>query len=163
MIISAIYARSENHVIGKDNQLPWHLKNDMKFFRRTTLNHHVLLGRKSFESIGRPLPKRTNIILTRQPFYAVSGCCIVHSIKEGLELAEEHGEKEIFILGGGEIYKQSEPLWDKLYMTVVHAELEGDAYAPELDMTAWALESEEKYEADSDNDHDHTISIFNRK
>ncbi len=107
MIVSSIVAVSKNRVIGKENGMPWHLPKDMRYFKRKTLNHHVIMGRKNFEAMGSPLPKRTNIILTRDPYYISSSSLVVHSIEEALTIAFDNGEEEVFIIGGGEIYKQS--------------------------------------------------------
>ena len=122
MIVSLIVASSENGVIGKDNDLIWHLPNDMRFFKDTTLNHHVIMGRKNFESIPHkysPLPNRTNIIITRQTDYKADGCVVVNSLEAALEIAKENGDKEPFIIGGGEIYKLAleTNLVDKIYLT----------------------------------------------
>ena len=133
MIVSAIAAATENWVIGKDNEIPWYLSNDFKYFKRTTLNHHIIMGKNTFYSIGRALPKRTNIILTRQPFFAAQNCLVAHSIQEALEIAHDNGEEEVFIIGGGSIYEQSQKYWDRVYLTVVHTKIEGDAFFPKLD------------------------------
>ena len=119
MKISCIVATAKNNVIGKDNQIPWYLPADLKYFKKITTGHHIIMGRNCFESIGRALPKRTNVIITRDMFYAVSDCLITHSIDEALSLAEANGEEEAFIIGGGQIYEQTAELWDKLYLTEV--------------------------------------------
>ena len=125
MIVSAIVAVDRNNVIGKDNGIPWHLPADLKYFKRRTLNHHVVMGRKSFESIGRPLPMRTNIIVTRNPYFIASNCLVAPSVEEALSIAFDNGEKEAFIIGGGEIYRQSMPLWGRVYLTRVEMEVQG--------------------------------------
>lgn len=130
MIVSAIVAAAENNAIGRHNQIPWYLSEDLKYFKRTTLDHFVIMGRRSFESIGRPLPRRTNVIITRDPFYAVSGCLVARSVEEALTMALDAGETEAFIIGGGEIYRQSLPYWDKLYLTRVEAVVEGEVFFP---------------------------------
>ena len=107
MIVSAIVAATENWVIGKGNEIPWYLSNDFKYFKKTTLNHHIIMGRKTYKSIGRPLPKRTNIVLTRNLFYIIQNCLMAHSIQETLEIAYGNGEKEVFIIGVGNIYQDS--------------------------------------------------------
>ncbi|RMG82437.1 MAG: dihydrofolate reductase, partial [Bacteroidetes bacterium] len=137
MIISTIVATAKNNVIGKDNQIPWYLPADLRYFKKMTLNHHIIMGRNCYESIGRPLPKRTNIIVTRNPFFIASGCLIAHSVEEALELARENGEAEAFIIGGGQIYEQSRHLWDKIYLTEVDVEVEGDVFFPEIDPAQW--------------------------
>ena len=163
MLISAIVAYAENFVIGKDNQIPWHLPGDLKYFKRVTLGHCVIMGRKCFESVGHPLPKRTNIVVTRNPDYFASGCVIKHSIEDGLEEARERGEEEAFILGGAEIYAQSMPKVDKLYITVVHASVPGDTYFPEPDWDNWVLVSKERHEADEKNPYPYTFTVYERK
>lgn len=162
MLVSAIVAAARNRVIGKDNQIPWYLSSDLKYFKRTTLGHHVIMGRKSFESIGRPLPKRTNIIITRAPYYAASGCLVARSLPEALSIAHANGETEAFIIGGGEIYALSLPLLDKLYLTEVDAAPEGDVFFPELDFPEWELISSESHPADDKNDHAYTFKVYER-
>lgn len=162
MIVSAIVATAKNRVIGKDNNIPWYLSADLKYFKRTTLNHHIIMGRKSFQSIGRPLPKRTNVVVTRDPFFVASNCLIASSIEEALNLAYDNGETEAFIIGGGQIYKQSMPLWDKLYLTEVDLEIEGDVFFPEINKQEWQLISSEPHQADEKNEYDYTFKVFER-
>lgn len=164
MIISAIVAVSKDGVIGRDNQIPWYLPEDLKYFKKVTLGHPVIMGRKSFVSIGRPLPKRTNIIVTRDPFYIVSGCIVVNTLEEALEWAHKEGEDEIFIIGGGEIFEQSISYWDKLYLTEVDLYVpDGDVFFPEINPEEWALLSEEHHDADEKNEYAYTFKIFERK
>jgi len=163
MLVSAIVAISRNRVIGKDNQIPWRLPADLKYFKRRTLNHHIIMGRKSFESIGRPLPKRSNIVLTRDPFFAASGCIVVHTLEEALTLAQDKGDDEAFIIGGGAVYEQSMPLWDRLYLTEVAVEVEGDVFFPQLPPEEWKLVSEDHHRADEKNPHDYTFKVFERQ
>ncbi len=162
MLVSAIVAVAKNRVIGNNNNIPWYLPADLKYFKKTTLNHHIIMGRKSFRSIGRPLPKRTNIIVTRDPFFTASNCLIVHSIEEALTIAAENGEEEAFIIGGGQIYEQSQVLWDKLYLTEVDAEPEGSVFFPEMDWSQWRLIAQDKHRADEKNEYDYTFKIFTR-
>lgn len=162
MIVSAIVAATENWVIGRDNDIPWYMSNDLKYFKKTTLNHHIIMGRNTYASIGRPLPKRTNIVLTRNPFYVIQNCLMAHSIQEALELAYDNGEKEAFIIGGGKIYQESFDLLDRIYLTVVHTELEGDTFFPKLDMSIWKEISSVAHKADEKNDFDHTFKCFER-
>lgn len=162
MIVSAIVAATENWVIGRDNDIPWYMSNDLKYFKKTTLNHHIIMGRNTYASIGRPLPKRTNIVLTRNPFYVIQNCLMAHSIQEALELAYDNGEKEAFIIGGGKIYQESFDLLDRIYLTVVHTELEGDTFFPKLDMSTWKEISSVAHKADEKNDFDHTFKCFER-
>lgn len=162
MIVSAIVAMARNRIIGRNNEIPWYLSDDLKFFKKTTLNHHIIMGRKSFLSIGRPLPKRTNVIVTRDPFFAATGCLVAHSVEEALGIAYDNGETEAFIIGGGQIYAQSADLWDRLYLTEVDAEIEGDVYFPELDWSEWKTVSSRKYHQDIRNDHAFVIKQLER-
>ncbi len=164
MIVSAIVAIAKNNVIGRSshNDIPWYLPADLKYFKRTTLHHHILMGRNCYESIGRPLPKRTNVIITRNPFYVATGCCITHSIQEALELAHDHGEEEAFIIGGGEIYKQSINLCDKLYVTEVELEVDGDVFFPAIDTQQWKLLQSEAHLADEKNEYNYTFKVYER-
>lgn len=151
MIVSAIAAVARNGVIGKDNQIPWYLPADLAWFKRTTLRHHVVMGRKSFESIGRPLPKRVNIVVTRNPFYIADGILTFPSVEDALATARAHGETETFIIGGGEIYRQSMVYWDRIYLTEVDIEPEGDAFFPEIDPDTWREVSVERHAPDEKN------------
>lgn len=162
MIVSAIVATAQNNVIGKDGQIPWYLPADLRFFKQTTLNHHVIMGRRSFESIGRPLPKRTNIIITRDLFFTATGCVVAHSIEEALRIARDNGETEAFIIGGGEIYKQSMHYWDRLYLTRVDARVEGDAFFPQIDIDDWEIIASESHTADEKNEYDYTFLTMER-
>ena len=175
MITSAIVAAAQNGVIGKDNEIPWHLPKDFAYFKKTTLHHHIIMGRNSYESIGRPLPNRTNIIVTRNPFYAVSGCIVVHSIEEALKLAEQNGEDEAFIIGGGDIFKQSMHLLDKIYLTEVDLDTQaadvtasgarqtGDyVFFPKMNPKEWRLVSEEKHLKDEKNGADFVFKVFEK-
>ncbi len=162
MIVSAIVAVARNRVIGKDNQIPWHLPADLKYFKRTTLNHHVIMGRKCFESIGQPLPKRTNIVVTRNPYFLASNCLVAHSIEEALEIAHDNGEEEVFILGGGEIYAQSMPYWDRLYITEIDLETEGDVFFPEWDESEWRERRREAHPPDEKNPYPYTFRVLER-
>ncbi len=162
MTISAIVAAAKNRVIGKDNEIPWYLPADFTYFKRTTLNHHIIMGRNSYESIGKPLPKRTNIIVTRNPFYIVSGCIVVHSVEEGLKIAKQNGETEAFIIGGGDIFKQSMHLLDKIYLTEVDLKPEGDVFFPTMNPTDWTLVSEDIHLKDEKNECDFSMKVFER-
>ncbi len=163
MIISSIVATAHNNVIGKDNEIPWYLPADLQYFKKITLNHTVIMGRNCFASIGRPLPKRTNIIVTRDPYFISSNCIIARSIPEALHVAYKHGETEAFIIGGGQIYSQSIDLWDKLYLTEVDLLAPGDIFFPTIDYTEWKLISEDKHGKDEKNEFDYTFKIFERK
>ena len=162
MIISAIVAVANNNVIGKNNDIPWYLPADLKYFKKTTLGHHILMGRKCYTSIGKPLPKRTNIIVTRDPYFISSNCLIARSIEEGLEMAYDNGEKECFIIGGGTIYDQTKELWDRLYITQVDLDVEGDVFFPSIDMGEWTIQSQESHQPDEKNPYHYTFKVLNR-
>ncbi len=162
MQVSAIVAISKNRVIGKDNDIPWYLPADLKYFKKTTLNHHIIMGRKTFQSIGRPLPKRTNIILTRDAFFVASGCRIAHILEDALEIAFDNDANEVFIIGGGQIYEQAMPYVDKVYLTEVDLEVEGSVYFPELPKNQWKEVSSIAHQPDEKNEHAYTFKIFEK-
>lgn len=128
-MINIIVAADENNVIGKDNELIWHLPDDLRFFKQKTNGHPIIMGRRTFESVGRPLPNRTNIIITRSSDFKADGCVVVHSLDEALQVADQ---KDVFIVGGSEIYRQALPMADRVYLTRVHHRFEGDRHFPEL-------------------------------
>ena len=130
-MISIIVAADENNVIGKDNDLIWHLPNDLKFFKEKTSGHAIIMGRRTFESVGKPLPKRTNIIITRDTSFRPEGCVVVHSLEEALVEAAKTDENP-FIVGGEQIYRLALPLTDVVYLTRIHHKFEGDRHFPEL-------------------------------
>lgn len=166
MLLSIIVAVSENGVIGKDNKLPWHLPADMKFFKEKTSGHCVITGRKNYESIPflyRPLPNRTNIVITNQQDYKAPGAIVVHSIEEALRIAKQEEETECFIIGGANIYAQILTLTDKIYFTRIHHKFEGDAFFPDLDLNKWNEESKTLVKADEKNKYDFSIITFRRK
>lgn len=163
MIVSAIVAMARNRVIGQHNQIPWYLPADLKFFKKTTLHHHVIMGRNTFLSIGRPLPLRTNIVVTRDPFFIASGCLIAHSVEEALRMAIDNGEEEAFIIGGGQIYEQSQAYWDRIYCTLVEADIDGDVFFPETNPETWTLISSEPHPADDRNAFAYTFQVLERK
>ena len=163
MTISCIVAIANNRVIGKDNDIPWYLPADLQYFKKTTLDHCIIMGRNCYNSIGRPLPKRTNIIVTRDPFFISSNCLIAHSIPEALHMALEQGDPEVFIIGGGQIYEDTKDLWDKIYLTEVNLNVSGDVFFPEMNLNEWTLISEEKHFKDDKNDYDYTFKILKKK
>jgi dihydrofolate reductase len=130
VIISIIAAMTDNRVIGRDNAIPWHIPADMQRFRAITMGHPLIMGRKTFESIGRPLPGRKTVILTRSPDYRAEGCAVVHGLGEALD--ECRGADEVFICGGGEVFREAMPLASRIYLTVVHIDVEGDTYFPDI-------------------------------
>lgn len=163
MIISSIVARSKNNIIGEDNALPWHLPADLKWFKEKTMGHHVIMGRKSFESLPGTLKGRTIISVTNNRNYFANGCIIKHSIPEAIALAHSQGEKELLILGGGIIYKLTQGLWDKMYITDVDVVIEGDTSFVELDMDKWSLSEEECHSADDKNAYNYAFRTYTRK
>ena len=162
MRISAIAAMSLDRVIGKDNQIPWHLPADLRFFMRTTQGHHVIMGRKNYLAMGKPLPRRTNIVITRNPYFISSGCLVVHSLGEALALAHARGETEAFIIGGGEIYTLVMDYLDKIYLTTIDLHVDGDVFFPEIDLSGWRVVQEERHAADEKNPYPFVIRIFER-
>lgn len=140
MIVSLISAMGKNRVIGKDNDMMWHLPLEFKYFKDTTYGHCIITGRKNFEAQGRPLPGRTNIIVTRSKDLEIEGCIVVNSIEEALSYARSVGEKEAFITGGGEIYSQSLKFAQRIYLTEVDYEEDGDAYFPEFNESLYSKE-----------------------
>lgn len=153
---------SENRVIGKDNQLPWHLPADLKFFKATTLHHPILMGRKTYDSIGRPLPQRTSIVITRQPGYQAEGVQVVHSLAEAIE-AGRQVHPDLFIIGGAEILRQALPMIDTMYLTLIHATFEGDVFYPEFDARQWQQTWREDHQADEKNKYDFSFIKLERK
>jgi len=154
-------AIAANNALGKDNQLIWYLPADLKRFKKTTLNHAVIMGRKTYESLGKPLPNRTNILITRDKNYKAEGCVVVNSLKKALKIAEEVDENP-FILGGAEIYKQAMPFTDKLDITFVHHQFDADVFFPEIDKTIWKETSRENFKADENNKYDYSFVTFER-
>jgi dihydrofolate reductase len=146
MIVSAIAAMSKNRVIGAAGKLPWHIPEDLKFFRQKTLNRICIMGRKTFESVGsKPLPKRMNVIITRQKSFKAEGCHVFHTLQDAMDFAQitinssQDWGNEVFICGGAEIYKEALPITDVVYLTRIDKVVEGDAYFPEIDPDEWKL------------------------
>ena len=161
-MIHLLVAKSDNNVIGQDNQLIWHLPNDLKHFKEITTGHPIIMGRKTFESIGRILPNRTNIIITRNRNYSIENAKVAHSLNEALELAKEIDEN-IFIIGGGKIYEQAIDFADILEVTEVHENFEGDTYFPEIDLNVWKEISRIKQYKDEKNEFDYSFVRYERK
>ncbi|MGA7951748.1 MAG: dihydrofolate reductase [Thiobacillaceae bacterium] len=140
--ISLIAALAKNRVIGIENRLPWKLSDDLKHFKALTLGHHILMGRKTYESIGRPLPGRTTVIITRAVLSAPDGCLVAHSIQDAIAACA--GDEEIFFVGGADLYRQALPLADRLYLTEIQAGVEGDAWFPQFDRAQWSEVSRDR-------------------
>lgn len=161
MQLSIIVAASENHVIGRNNALIWHLSADLKHFKALTTGHAVIMGRKTFESIGKALPDRRNIVVSRNPEFMAEGGEVTASVEDALALVA--GEEEVFVIGGGRIYNE---LWnraDRLYLTRVHIETEGDTFIPPVDRGEWELVKREDFKADERNEFDYSFLEFCRK
>lgn len=166
MKLSLVWAMAQNRVIGRNNKLPWYLPEDLKYFKRITMGKPIIMGRKTFESIGKPLPGRTNIVVTRNPDYVVEGVKTVHSLDAAKALCESlalvDGSDEAMVIGGGEIYAQALPLADRLYLTEVHAEVDGDAWFPEFDRDAWREVAREDFEACGPNPYNYSFIVLDK-
>ena len=160
-MIVMIAAVAENNALGKDNELVWHLPNDFKRFKTLTSGHHIIMGRKTFESFPKPLPNRTHIIITRQKNYQAEGCIIVDSIEKALSICPK--DEDSFIIGGGEIYTLGLAYTDKIEITRVHSSFEADAYFPEINKKDWKLEKYEFNEKDEKHKYDYTYETYIRK
>jgi len=160
-MITIIAAVAANNALGKNNQLIWHIPADLKRFKKVTSNHHVIMGRKTYESLGKPLPNRTNIIITRNKEYTVEGCVIVNSLQEAIAVAKEGSNP--FILGGAQIYKQALNFANKLDLTLVHHNFEADAFFPEIDLKVWKEISREDFKADEKNSYNYSFVTFIKK
>ena len=163
MIISIIVAVAENGVIGSDNQLIWHLSDDLKNFKKITSGHCIIMGRKTFESIGRPLPNRTNIILSRNKDYNAEGCIVLDSLSQALTYTKKKGEEEAFIIGGQAVYNAAYDIADKLYLTKVNASPTGDAFFKKILLNHWILISHKSIERNEQNDFDYEMMELERK
>lgn len=162
MLISAIVAVSENNVIGRDGHLPWHLSADLKRFKSITTGHAIILGRKNYEDIGRPLPNRTNYVLSRNPDFEAPGCVVCSTLDEALKAVEAAGETECFIIGGAMVYREAMPLVKKMYLTKVLAQVEGDVQLPDMGY-GWERVSSESFPADEKNDFQTEFEIWERE
>ncbi len=163
MIVSLIVAMDENRGIGIENRLPWRLADDLQRLKTLTWGHHIIMGRKTHESIGRPLPGRVNIVVTRNPDYQAEGCRVVHSVAEALDLAEENGEEEAFVFGGESIFAAALPLARRIYLTRVHASTPTDVFFPPFDESQWEITHRSYHEADERNEFATTFEVLERK
>ena len=161
MILSIIVAASENHVIGRNNALIWHVSSDLKHFRQLTTAHTIIMGRRTFESVGKALPNRRNIVISRNTAFKAEGCELVDSVDKALDLVQ--GEEEVFIAGGGAIYHEMWDKADRLYLTQVHTTVEGDTFIPAVDTTKWEEVSREYFIAGEKDDFDYSFINFRRK
>ncbi len=166
MKVSLIAALAENRVVGRNNQLPWHLPEDLKYFKRMTSGKAIIMGRKTYESIGKPLPNRTNIVISRNPDFTAEGIKVVSNLKEAIAFAEDvnfvNAMDEVMIIGGAMIYEAALPLADRLYLTHVHANVEGDAYFPECDLNQWTEKGRELFKANESNPYDYSFVVYDK-
>jgi len=165
MDISFIAAVARNGIIGRNNDLPWKLPDDMKFFMQTTRGHHVIMGRRNYDSLHekyKPLPDRVNIVVTRQKEFHAPGCIVVHNIRDGIDHAARAGESELFVIGGAEIYKLAFPWATRLYLTEIHADVDGDTFFPEFDKREWKEVSRQPHAADEKHRYPFDIVIYER-
>lgn len=166
MRLSLIVAKAQNNVIGRDNKLPWYLPNDLKYFKQVTLGKPVIMGRKTWESLKKALPGRTNIVITRQENYVAEGAKVVATLEEAMTLAENvtfiDGQDEAVIMGGAEIYTLALPKVSRMYITEVHAQVEGDAYFGDVPMDDWNEIGREDFSAEGPNPYDYSFVVYER-
>lgn len=158
--LSLIVAIARNGVIGLDNRIPWRLPDEQQLFKRLTLGHHIVMGRRTYESIGRLLPGRTTVIVTRQPDYAVPGAIVAHSLRDAINAAAR--DSEIFVIGGAELFREALPLADRLHLTTVDAEPPGDTVMPPIDLAGWKETAREHHPVDARHAHAYTYQLFER-
>ena len=161
MTVSLVVAAAKNNVIGREGELPWHLPDDLRHFKRLTTGKPIIMGRRTFESIGRPLPDRHNIVMTRDPDYAAAGCDVVTSVSDALKLAGD--DSEVMVIGGGQVYRDFLPRAGRIYLTRVQAEIDGDTYFPEIDASDWQLVSSEHHDADEKHAYAFEMMVFERR
>lgn len=163
MRVSIIAAVTTNGVIGRDQGLPWRQSTDLKRLKALTMGHHYVQGRKTYDTVGRPLPGRINIVVTRQPDFAAPGIVVVHTLDEALRIAQAAGDEEPFIAGGAQIFQQALHRADRMYLTRIHAEVEGDTFFPEFDdVSEWQLTDAEHFEADEKNQYPYSFLTYDR-
>ena len=158
--LSIIVAMAKNRVIGADNKIPWKLSADLKRFKEITMGHHLIMGRRTWESIGRPLPGRTTVIVTHQENYRADGARVARSLDAAIAACA--GDDEIFVIGGAQIFGEALPRADRIYLTLVDAEIKGDTYMPEFDLAAWRLHHSETCATDAQNQYDSLFAIYDR-
>lgn len=166
MKIALIAAYAQNRVVGIDNTLPWHLPEDLKYFKACTTGKAIIMGRKTYDSIGRPLPNRTNIVISNNPEFSAEGVKVVASLEAAIEVAqavnEINGVDEVMIIGGATIYEMSLPMADRLYLTHVHAKVDGDAYFPDVDFSHWREVQRADYSASETNPYDYSFVVYDK-
>jgi dihydrofolate reductase len=159
-MISIIVALSENNVIGRDNGLPWRLSADLKRLKALTMGHHIIMGRRTWQSLGKPLPGRVNVVITRDKNFSAEGAVVVHSLNEALNVSKD--DEEIFIFGGGKVFSEALPLVNRILMTIVHTSIDGDTHFPVLDKKEWKDISRESHSADDKNEFDYSFVTLER-
>ena len=159
--LSLIVAMAKNRVIGADNTIPWHLPNELKLFKSLTMGNPIVMGRKTYESIGRLLPGRTTVIVTRQKDYAIEGAIVAHSISEAIAACK--GADEIFVIGGADLFRETLPLADRLYLTTVDAEPEGDTFMPDFDAGEWHETSAQAFDKDEKHAYAYQLRVYDRR
>ena len=162
VVISFLVAADEGNVIGKDNKLPWHLPADLKYFKNLTWGMPVVMGRKTFESIGKPLPGRTSIVITRNKAWAFEKVLVAHTIDEAVQFAAERGVKEVFVIGGAEIFTTTLPNAGRIYLTRIHHRFEGDVFFPEMQASEWQLVNSHTHQPDEKNGYSYTFETWER-
>jgi dihydrofolate reductase len=163
MIVSLLFAADENNGIGLNNALPWHLPADLKWFKQHTMGHHIIMGRNTYESIGRLLPGRTTVVVSRRTNYTVPGATVHSSLQDALQQAKEVGETEAFVIGGAELFKAAIPVADRFYLTRIHHKFEADTFLPWMNMDEWEIISEEHHDPDEKNAWRYTFLVLERK
>lgn len=165
--LSMMVAKASNNVIGRNNKLPWYLPNDLKYFKQVTFGKPVIMGRKTWESLKGPLPGRTNIVITRQPDYQAEGAKVVSTVDDAITMAENvafiEGQEEAVIMGGAEIYALALAQAERLYLTEVHADVDGDTFFPEYDTSEWQEIAREDFSAEGPNPYDYSFVVYQRK
>lgn len=161
-MLSHMVAASENNIIGANNDIPWKLSTDFKYFKNKTWGMPVIMGRKSFDAMKTALPGRINIVITRRTDWHPEDVFISHTINDAIKKAKESEAKEIFIIGGGKIFKETIDIVDRIYLTRVHAKVEGDTYYPEIDKSVWKLVSSESHPADAKNNYPYTFEVWEK-
>jgi len=149
--------------IGLGGKLPWRISTDLRRFKQITTGHHIITGRKTFESIGRPLPGRKMIIVSRNSAYTKEGCIVVHSLDQGLAIAENNGENEVFVIGGGELFKHAIKIAQRVYLTVVHTIVDADVFFPEIDWSKWSIVKKLEFDGGNEDQYPHTFMILDRE
>lgn len=166
MKLALIVAYAQNRVVGIENRLPWHLPEDLKYFKQVTTGKAVVMGRKTYESIGRPLPNRLNIVISRNPNFCADGVEVVANLQQAIDRATQYNQAnnqdEIMVIGGAAIYELALPLADKLYITLVHGEVVGDAYFPEVSLAAWQLLDQQDYSASENNPYPYSFMVYQK-